>query len=123
MTEVLCWNCSRPAKYKRDRLCARCYQRIDAHGDVTVVKTPERSSCLYRGCDGWGRNYGWCTKHWRRIAKNNDPDPTKWSKEHPSTCTVEGCDLPYRSMGMCEKHYSRQRKREAAKARRAANRT
>lgn len=83
MSDVACWNCGRPAKYKGARLCARCYQRIHAHGDVEYNGTTARrtSACFVKDCTRPVKAYGWCNMHWERIKKRNDPAPAKWSQD------------------------------------------
>lgn len=101
---VLCDNCGEPAKYRGKRLCARCYQRFQAHGDFDL-HTRERQTCLVLDCAEPVKAYGYCTKHWRRLQAHGDVEDRKWSRRGSDRCAVPGCGGQHRSMGLCARHY------------------
>lgn len=107
---VLCDNCGEPAKYRGKKLCARCYQRFQAHGDFDL-HTRAQQVCLVLGCPEPVKAYGYCTKHWRRLQTHGDTEDRKWSRRGSDRCVVPGCGGEHRSMGLCAKHYRDEQRR------------
>lgn len=64
--------------------------------------------CSIDGCERPFYARGWCTMHYWRWYRNDDPEV--WRANHKNqgkSCSIDGCDKPAKSRGWCGVHYKR----------------
>lgn len=70
--------------------------------------------CTFEGCINAHLAKGWCSSHYKQIAKYGVTKKidglTKHNKNPKQKCSINNCDNFARAKGWCEKHYSRYRR-------------
>jgi hypothetical protein len=68
--------------------------------------------CKINDCDNKSYCQEYCTMHYIRFIKYDDPLTVKRVQNHSrdSICVVAGCDKPHLAMGYCNVHYKKLRR-------------
>jgi hypothetical protein len=76
------------------------------HGNVN-----EPPVCSINGCIKLAVTRGWCSLHYGRWQKHNDPEMLGY-ETRADYCKVDGCNRTVYAKGYCSMHYTRSRERE-----------
>lgn len=57
-----------------------------------------------RTLTGRGEGKGYCSKHYNRLRRHEDP---LWGRPGRPVCSIDGCTGPAKGRGWCGKHYGR----------------
>jgi hypothetical protein len=64
-----------------------------------------RNQCNVTGCSHPVKGHGFCSKHYQRFKKGQDPHTTQ--DQHRNVCAVHGCSEYVKSRSLCQKHLQR----------------